>query len=241
MKVVNDLLGYRKLKIIQDTEWFSFSLDSVLLPNFVTLNKNIKNVLDLGTGNAPIPLILSTKVNMNTTIYGIEIQKEISNMASESVKMNALENAIKIINDDMKNLDKYFNINFFDVVVTNPPFFKVNENSKYNDMFQKTIARHEVSINLEEIISISSKFLKNNGVFAMVHRTDRLIEIISVMKKYKIEPKRIQLIYPKDNAESNILLIEGRKNGNSGLKVLPPIFAHDKYGNYTEIIKNNFK
>ena len=121
MKVINDLLGYDNLKIVQNPEWFSFSLDSVLLPNFVTLNKDVRNILDLGTGNAPIPMILST-LTEKTNIYGIEIQKDVFEMAEESVKLNKLENRIKLINDDMKKLDQYFEANFFDVIVSNPPF-----------------------------------------------------------------------------------------------------------------------
>ena len=130
MKVLNDLLGYDNLKIYQDTEWFSFSLDSVLLPNFVTLNKNTKKILDLGTGNAPIPMILSTITDAK--IFGIEIQKDVYELAVESIKYNNLEDRIKIINDDMKNLDKYFNPNYFDVIISNPPYFKIEEKSKKN-------------------------------------------------------------------------------------------------------------
>lgn len=239
MKVINDLLDYKNMKIVQDEEYFNFSLDSVLLPNFVTLNTRINRILDLGTGNAPIPMILSTRTNV--PIYGIEIQKEIYEMAVESIEMNHLENQITIINDDMKNLDKYFEINSFDVIVSNPPYFKLTEESNINDSIQKTIARHEKAITLEELVVIVKKYLNNNGVFALVHRTDRLIEIIEEFKKNNIEPKRIQLIYPKEGTESNMVLVEGRKNGKPGLKFLPPIIAHNEDGSYTEIVKSMFK
>jgi len=238
MKVINDLLNYNGMKIVQDNQYFNFSLDSVLLPNFVTINKNTHKILDLGTGNAPIPMILSTKTN--SEIYGIEIQKEIYEMALESLKLNNLQDKIKIINDNMKNLEEYFEINSFDVIVSNPPYFKLHEKSNINGTIQKTIARHEKEITLEELIQIARKFLKNNGVFSIVHRTDRLIEIIELFRKNKLEPKKIQLIYPKKNTESNLVLIEGRKNGNSGLKVLPPIIVHDDNGNYTEQVKEMF-
>ena len=155
--------------------------------------------------------------------------------------MNKLEDRITLINDNMKNLDKYFEINSFDVIVSNPPYFKLNEQSNINDSVQKTIARHEKEITLEEIIQIAKKYLNNNGVFAMVHRTDRLIEIIELFKKNNIEPKRIQLIYPKENTESNMVLIEGTKNGKVGLKFLPPLIAHESNGDYTETVKNMFK
>lgn len=239
MKVINDLLDYKNMKIVQNEEYFNFSLDSVLLPNFVTLNTRINRILDLGTGNAPIPLILSTRTNV--PIYGVEIQKEIYEMAVESVEMNGLSEQITIINDDMKNLDKYFDINSFDVIVSNPPYFKLTEESNINESIQKTIARHEKTITLKELVEIAKKYLNNNGTFAIVHRTDRLIEIIEEFKKNNIEPKKIQLIYPKEGVESNMVLVEGRKNGKPGLKFLPPIIAHNADGSYTDIIKSMFK
>ena len=238
MKVINDLLGYDNLKIVQNPDWFSFSLDSVLLPNFVTLNKNVKNILDLGTGNAPIPMILSTMTKAN--IYGIEIQKDIFEMAEESVKMNGLDSQIKLINDDMKKLDEYFEANFFDVIISNPPYFRLEELSKKNEDVHKTIARHEEKITLSELISIARKFLNNNGVFAMVHRSDRFIEIIEEMRKNNIEPKRVQFIYPKQNTASNMVLIEGRKNGKTGLIIKEPLYIHDENGEYLEEINKLF-
>ena len=239
MKVINDLLGYDNLKIVQNPEWFSFSLDSVLLPNFVTLNKDVRNILDLGTGNAPIPMILST-LTEKANIYGIEIQKDVFEMAEESVKLNKLENRIKLINDDMKKLDQYFEANFFDVIVSNPPYFKLEDLSKKNEDEHKTIARHEEKITLSELIQIAKKYLKNNGVFAMVHRTDRLIEIIEEMRNNNIEPKKIQLIYPKEHTNSNMVLIEGKKNGNPGLIIKEPLIIHDENGEYLEEIKALF-
>lgn len=239
MKVINDLLNYNNLKIVQDDEWFNFSLDSVLLPNFVKINKNTQKILDLGTGNAPIPMILSTMTDAK--IYGIELQKEIYDLAVESLKINKLENKINIINDNIKKLDKYFDINSFDIIVSNPPYFKYNENSNINESIQKTIARHEKEITLNEIVFTAKKYLKNNGTFAMVHRTDRLIEIIEEFKKNNIEPKRIRLIYPKVGEESNMVLIEGRKNGKTGLKILSPLIAHNNNGEYTDEVKEMFK
>ena len=239
MKVINDLLGYDNLKIVQNPEWFSFSLDSVLLPNFVTLNKDVKNILDLGTGNAPIPMILTT-ITEKANIYGIEIQKDVYEMAIESIKLNNLESRIKIINDDMKKLDQYFEANFFDVIVSNPPYFKLEELSKKNDDEHKTIARHEEKINLSELVQIAKKYLKNNGVFAMVHRTDRLIEIIEEMRKNNIEPKKVQLIYPKEHTNSNMVLIEGKKNGNPGLIIKEPLIIHNENGEYLDSIKEMF-
>lgn len=239
MLVTNYLLGYKNLKIVQDNEMFNFSLDSVLLPNFVTLNKNISNILDIGTGNAPIPLILSTKTEANIT--GVEIQKEVYDQAVQSVKINNLENRIKIINSDIKEIYENFDTESFDVITCNPPFFEVTEESNLNKNEYKTIARHEIHLNLDDVFKISKKLLKNNGVIAMVHRPERLVQIIETMKKYNIEPKRIRFVYPKINKEANILLIEGRKNGNSGIKILPPLYSHEEDGNYTKEVQKYFE
>ncbi len=236
MKVTNYLLGYKNLKIIQDPEMFSFSLDSVLLPNFITINKNINKVLDIGTGNGPIPLILSTKTKAQ--IIGIEIQEEVSNMAKESIKINNLEKQITIINNDIKN--EPFENESFDIITCNPPYFAVEKDSKFNKNDYKTIARHEINLNLDEIFKIAKKILKNNGIIGLVHRPERLIDILQTMRKYNIEPKKIRFIYPKKNKEANILLIEGKKNGNKGLKVLPPLYSHNEDGTYTEEIIKYF-
>ena len=239
MEVTNYLLGYKDKYIVQNTQMFNFSLDSVLLPNFVTLNKNIKNILDIGCGNAPIPLILSTKTN--ALITGVEIQKDVYDLAVKSVKINDLENQIKIINADINELYNKFETESFDVITCNPPFFKVSEQSNLNKSDYKTIARHEVKLNLDDIFKISKKLLKNNGYIAIVHRPERLLDILESMKKYNIEPKKIQFIYPKTNMEANILLVEGKKNGNKGLKILPPIYTHLENGEYTEQIKKYFE
>ena len=239
MEVTNYLLGYKDKYIVQNTQMFNFSLDSVLLPNFVTLNKNIKNVLDIGCGNAPIPLILSTKTK--ALITGIEIQKEVYNLACKSVKINNLENQINIINADINEIYNQFETESFDVITCNPPFFKVSEKSNLNKSDYKTIARHEVKLNLDDIFKISKKLLKNNGYVAIVHRPERLLDILNSMQKYNIEPKKIQFIYPKTNMEANILLVEGMKNGKKGLKVLNPIYTHLDNGEYTDQIKKYFE
>ena len=239
MKVTNYLLGYKDLKIVQDNEMFNFSLDSVLLPNFVTLNKNISKIMDIGCGNAPIPLILSTKTSAK--IYGVEIQKESYELAQETIKINNKENQIKIIHDDINELYKKIETDSFDVITCNPPFFKFCETSNINKNDYKTIARHEVKLNLSQLFNIAKKLLKNNGVIAIVHRPERLIEILSIMKDNNIEPKKLQFIYPKKNMDANIMLIEGSKNGKPGLKILPPIYTHLENGEYTEEIKKYFE
>ena len=235
MKVKNYLIGYKDTYIMQDTEMFNFSLDSVLLPNFVSLKPTVEKILDIGTGNAPIPLILTKRTTAK--IIGVEIQKEVFELAKESVKLNNLENQIEVINADINNLYNEIESDTFDVVTCNPPYFK---NEKENQNIYKTTARHEKSLTLEQLFKISKKVLKNNGVVAIVNRPERLIDIITEMKKNNIEPKKMQLIYPFEDKEANVLLIEGRKNGKSGLKILPPIYTHKPDGSYTEQIETYF-
>lgn len=239
MEEVNYLLGYKNLKIVQNTQMFNFSLDSVLLPNFVTINKNAKNILDIGCGNAPIPLILSTKTTAK--IIGVEIQKEVAALAEKSVNINNLENKIEIINDDIIEISKKWETEIFDIIVCNPPFFKAHKKSNFNMSDYKTIARHEVTLNLEDLMKISRKLLKNNGLLSLVHRPERLLDILEMMRLNNIEPKKMQLVYPKESCEANILLIEGRKNGKPGLKILAPLFTHKENGEYSEQIKKYFE
>ncbi len=239
MEVINYLLGFKDKYIVQNTQMFNFSLDSVLLPNFVTINKNVNSILDIGCGNAPIPLILSTKTKAN--IIGVEIQKEVYDLAVKSVKINKLENQIKIINADINDIYNQFKTESFDIITCNPPFFKMNSNSNLNKSDYKTIARHEIKLNLDDIFKIAKKLLKNNGYIAIVHRPERLLDILNSMQKYNIEPKKIQFIYPKKDKEANILLVEGTKNGKKGLKVLNPIYTHLDNGEYTNEIKKYFE
>ena len=239
MEVKNYLLGYKDMYIYQDTDMFSFSLDSVLLPNFITINKGITNILDIGTGNAPIPLILSTKTD--AFITAVEVQPEVFNLAKKSVEENNLENRINVICDDINNLYNDLESDSVDIITCNPPFFKVNKNSNLNNSDYKTIARHEVKLNLSQLLKISRKLLKNNGILGIVHRPDRLTDILVEMRSNNIEPKKIRLVYPRIGEEANILLIEGTKNGNVGLKILPPLYVHDKDGNYTEEVLKYFE
>ena len=239
MDVVNDLLGYKNLKIVQNNQMFSFSLDSVLLPNFVTINKNVKNILDIGCGNAPIPIILSTLTSAK--IKGVEIQKDVALLAKKSIELNNLNDQIEIINDDINEIAKTIPTESFDIITCNPPYFKVIKNSNLNQSDYKTIARHEVTLNIEVLCKISKKLLKNKGLLALVHRPERLLEILETLKRNNLEPKKIQFIYPKINSEANMLLIEAKKNGNSGLKVLEPIFVHENNGEYTKQVRKFFE
>lgn len=239
MEVINDLLNYRNFKIYQNTDWFSFSLDSVLLANFVTLNNKINTIIDLGCGNAPIPLILSTKTDAK--IIGVEIQKDCFELAKKSVIYNNLTDKIELLNMDMKKLCDIYDINSIDVITCNPPYFKYLESSNLNDDEHKIIARHEKYITLEDIVIISKYLLKTNGVLAMVHRTERVIEIIKLLENNDFAVKKMQFVYPKVGKESNMVLIEARKCARDGLKLLPPLYVHNDDGSYTKHVKEMFE
>ena len=238
METINDLVGINNLKIYQNDDWFKFSLESVLLPYFVTVNLRCKNILDLCTGNAPIPLILSTRTKAK--IVGVEIQKDLYELAKKSVDANGLCDQIELINDNLNNLKKYYTGDTFDIITVNPPYFANLDKSMKNMDEHKTIARHEVKTTLDEICKISAYLLKNNGYFAMVHRTERFFEIIETVKKYNLIPKRIQFIYSKENTNSELFMLECMKAGNKGVKFEKPLFIHNNDGTYRDEIKKIF-
>ena len=241
-EVLNDLLGYDGLKIIQNPEMFNFSLDSTLLGDYATLNKNAKSIVDLCTGNAPVPLFLSLR-SKNAQIIGVEIQEMSYDLAARNVAVNGLENRITIVQGDLKGIHERIGKYAHDVVTCNPPYFKVNPDSNLNKNDYLTIARHEVLATLDDVVKEASLLLKHGGRFAMVHRPDRLIDIIETFRKYKIEPKRMRLVYPRINREANVLLIEGIKGGNPGnLRIENPLFVYEneKSLNYSQEILDLF-
>ena len=235
-EVTNYLLAYKNMKIIQRKDMFNFSLDTVLLANFCTLNKDLNQIIDFGTNNAAIPLLLSKRTDKK--IIGVELQEEAVYLAKKNVILNNLEDQIEIVHDDIKEYVK--NAQKVKLVVCNPPFFKVGERSHLNDNEYLQIARHEIKINLEEIVQSAAMILDNKGRFAMVHRPDRMIEIINCMQKYDIEPKRIRFVYPKVGKESHIFLIEGMYKGNKGVKIEAPLYAHEDDGHYTKEVRIMF-
>lgn len=235
-EVTNFLLAYKELQIIQRKDMFNFSLDTVLLANFCTLNKDVRLITDFGTNNAAIPLLLSRRTKK--PIIGVEIQKEAVEIAIKNIIMNALNEQIEIIHDDIKN---YITLNKkTQLIVCNPPFFKVDEDSNINENEYLTIARHEIKIDLDGIIKSAAKILDNKGRLAMVHRPDRLMDILNSMQKYDIEPKRIRFVYPKVGKDAHVLLVEGMYKGKKGLKIEPPLYAHNNDGSYSDEVKKMF-
>lgn len=224
--------------IYQNDEWFKFSLDSVLLANFVTLNLRGKKIMDLASGNAPIPMLLSYKTK--ALIYGIELQECVYDLGVKSVRENGLDDRINLICGDVREIKNYFASDSFDTVLCNPPYFKTNSDGFFNDNIVKMMARHEVTLCLDDVLSSARYLLKNGGNFAMVHRSERFIEIIELMKRYNLEPKKVQFIYPKSGKNSDLFMIEGVKNGKAGIRVLPSIIVHNDDNSYTDFVREMF-
>lgn len=239
MEVKNRLLNYKDMYIFQNDEWFTFSIDSVLLANFTKINLRDSNIMDFCTGNAPVPMLLSYKTK--NKIIGVELQKEVYDLAVKSINCNNLSDRIELINYDIKNIKEIYKSDNFDIITCNPPYFETKNFNLQNDNKIKNIARHEVAISLEEIIKNASYLLKNGKKFVMVHRPDRLIEIFGLFKKYNLEPKRIRFCYPKIGKAANALLIEGIKNGNKGIIIESPLFVHNDDGSYTDEIRKCFE
>ena len=219
--------------IIQDPGRFCFGMDAVLLSGFANIRKGEK-VLDLGTGTGIIPILLENKTQ-GSHFTGLEVQPDSADMATRSVAYNHLEEKISIVTGDIKDASDIFGASSFDVITTNPPYM-IGEHGLKNDADAKTIARHEVLCTLDDILSQSSRILKQSGRFYMVHRPFRLAEIFAKMVQYKIEPKRMQLVYPFVDKEPNMVLIEGYKGGKSRLTVEKPLIVYKEPGVYTDEI-----
>ena len=208
----NDLFDYGYY-IYQNSDYFKFSLDSILLAEFVKFKEN-DEILDMCTGNAPIPMILTAK-NNKLNIDAVEIQSEIYDLAQKSIETNKLSN-ITLYNTDIKE----FNINKkYDIITCNPPYFKVGNNSLLNENKIKQIARHEVKLKLEDIIDIATKQIKETGSFYLVHRCDRLIDTIHLLEKVPLGIRRICIIYTKDNSNGEFFLLEATKNKKDDAKI----------------------
>ena len=231
-----DYLLAEDLRIIQSPSVFSFSLDAVLLSRFAGIPKSSKGkIVDLCSGNGVIPLFLSARTKAHIT--GVELQPRLFDMASRSVAYNKLEEQITMVLGDVKEAPEQLGVEKYDTVTCNPPYFLAHELSEKNVSEHYAIARHEIHLTLEEAIHASSRLLKQGGKAAFVHRPGRLLDIVTAMRANRLEPKRMQLIYPKRGKEANTLLIEGIKDGKPDLKVLPPIYVYEDDNEYTAEIK----
>lgn len=222
--------GYR---IIQRENAFCFGMDAVLLSGFAAVKPGEK-ALDLGTGTGIIPILLEAKTE-GKHFTGLEIQEEMAEMASRSVRLNGLEEKIDIITGDIKEAGRIFGGASFDVVTTNPPYMNDSHGLK-NPELPKAIARHEVLCTLEDVVREGARVLRPGGRFYMVHRPHRLIEIITALTKYRLEPKRMKMVHPFVDKEANMVLIEAVRGGRSMIKVEKPLIVYKEPGVYTDEI-----
>lgn len=221
------------LKIIQDPGKFCFGMDAVLLSGFAMADKG-ERAIDLGTGTGIIPILMSAKTKCESFI-GLEIQKESADMADRSVRMNGLEKKISIDCCDFRDAPDKFGKGSFDVVTSNPPYIKdMCGLSNPNDA--KKIARHEIYGSLEDLIRTSADLLKNGGRAYFVHRPSRLAEIFYYMRYYKLEPKRMRMVYPFIDREPNMVLIEGRRGAGTEIRIEKPLIIYGGDGKYTDEI-----
>lgn len=226
-----DDLEINGFRIIQNPFCFCFGMDAVLLANFANISSKA-DVLDLGTGTGIIPLLLAAK-SKGKSWTGLEIQPEMVDMAERSVKLNSVEDKCHIVEGDLKNIKELFKPGQFGAVTSNPPYMKESSGLK-NMKDTVVIARHEVCATLEDVVQAASYLLKTSGTFTMVHRPTRLPEIMELMVKYRLEPKRMQLVQPRADKEANLVLIEAVKEAGRECRLLPTLNVYDEDGNYTE-------
>lgn len=233
-EIIDDL-QCNNLKIIQNNKFFKYGIDAVLLSNFVKTNKKSVKVVDLGTGTGIISILLTAKIDVNK-IYSIEIQEKVADMARRSVELNNLKEKVEILNVDLKEVDKHIEGSSIDIIVTNPPYQK-NNSGLQNEVEEKKISRHEIYCNIEDICKKSKYLLKDKGELYMVHRPERLVDVIYNLKKYNLEPKELRYVQSNTESAPVLFLLKAVKNGGSFLKTLKPLVVYEKSGEYTKEIK----
>lgn len=231
-EVVDDL-QLNGLRLIQKKDGFKFGIDAVLLSDFANVRRNFR-VMDLCTGTGIIPFLIYGKYSPKE-VYGLEIQDDMVEMAQRSVHINELKEKIFFLNSDLKDIKFLKSIERFDVVTVNPPY-KLNNSGILNSSDKLSIARHEILCNLEDVIVAARTLLKDNGRLFIVHRPERLADIFELMRKYRIEPKRVKMVHPKVGKAPNIVLVEGQRDGGSYLKWDEPLYVYDENGKYTNQI-----
>jgi tRNA1(Val) A37 N6-methylase TrmN6 len=227
-----DYIAGTNLKVLQSPKVFSFSIDAILLGRFVQVPIQKGQIMDLCTGNGVIPLLLTTRTKGQ--LVGIEIQPKLVDMAKRTAVLNNVHNRIQIIESDLNKIPNEVKRSSFDVVTCNPPYFETITEHERNRNEHLAIARHEIYCTLEDVIRVSSQYVKQKGKVAIVHRPERLTDIMTLMRSYRIEPKRIQFIHPKKEKDANMVLVEGIKDGRSGVTCLSPLTVYNKQGTYTK-------
>jgi tRNA1(Val) A37 N6-methylase TrmN6 len=228
-----DDLQYKGLKVIQKVDGFCFGVDAVLLANFADIKKGCA-VIDLGTGTGIIPILLAGKTEAKK-ITGLEIQQNMAEMARRSIRLNNLEDRVEIVCMDIRKSLDSCKPSSFNVVITNPPYMNQG-GGLVNPLDSKAVARHEIMCTLEDVIRTGSRLLVPGGQFAMVHRPERLVDILCLMRAYSIEPKYLRFVHPSPYKKANLLLVKGTRGGNRELKMLEPLYIYDENGNYSDEI-----
>lgn len=228
-----DYLIREDLRIIQNDAVFSFSTDALLLGHFTEVRKRDR-ILDMCAGNGVIPLLLSDKGN--NVITGVEIQPQLVNMAVRSVQYNHLEDRITMVEMDINALIQAYSPAQFDLITCNPPYFKANQTNQHQLEAHK-IARHEIYCTLDDCLRVSNHLLKEGGRVVMVHRAERMLDLFVSMRHYRIEPKRLHMIFSKPGKAAQTIVVEGRKGGRQGLDIAPPFYIYDEQGDYTPEMK----
>ena len=223
--VKNDLFDYTNRYIYQDSDCFKFSIDSILLAEYVTIKNDNEILVDMCCGNMAIPLIISKYTRAKIT--GFEIQKEVYNLGKDSIDLNGLNNQLSIINDDVNNIGNYYEAESIDTMICNPPFFKVNETSLVNEKESLKIARHELKLTLENVFQLAHKYLINKGCLYIIQRTERLDEIIALGYKYHTNIKEIVPICTKRGNDPYMVLIKAIKNSKPGTKLKKDIIVEN--------------
>ena len=231
-----DDLEYKGLKLIQDKDGFCFGIDSVLLSDWAKGIKQNSKVVDIGTGTGIVSILLSAKSKLSK-IYGIEIQDDVADMARRSVELNNLQDKIEIINCNIKDVikNKIIEVDSIDAIVTNPPYMELNTGNK-NDEYKKLVSRHELECKIEDIAKISSKLLRTKGEFYMIHRVNRMIDVICALRENRLEPKEIRLIQSNSNKDPILFLIKCVKDAGKELKIKTPLIIYNEDGSYTDEI-----
>lgn len=228
-----DDLGIKGYRIIQKEQGFCFGMDAVLLSDFASV-RNGGRVLDLGTGTGILPILIEAKTNASY-LAGLEIQRDMAEMAKRSIKLNHLESKIEIVEGDIKEASAIFSHDSFDTITSNPPYM-IGQHGLVNPSDTKAIARHEILCTFSDISQAAKKLLKNRGKLFLVHRSFRLSEILNQLSKDGLEPKRIRFVHPYQNKESNIFLLEAVKGGKSRMIVEPPLIVYEAPNRYTDEI-----
>ncbi|MFC0559565.1 tRNA1(Val) (adenine(37)-N6)-methyltransferase [Halalkalibacter alkalisediminis] len=234
-----DYIAGTPLKVIQSPDVFSFSIDAILLGRFVQVPIQKGNMLDLCSGNGVIPLLMTTRSKAN--LVGVEIQSRLTDMARRTLALNKVHTQIQMVEADLNEMPPHIKKSFFDVVTCNPPYFETVTEHERNRNEHLAIARHEIYCSLNDVIRVSSQYVKQKGKVAIVHRPERLTDIMTYMRDYRIEPKRIQFIHPKDQKEANMVLVEGIKDGKAGVVCLPPLVVYNEQGEYTKAFSDVYE